>query len=1063
MRQADVQQIEQPASGQRLAPRRWRGRIAWGVAAVAVLGGGAAWLSRERIASDLIDDYLRQNGVAATYDIVSIGPRQQVIENLVIGDPARPDLTVRRMVVETGVGWAGPELRRLTVDGARVFASLEGGIFSLGALDPLVFTGSDAPPALPAIDVTLTDVLGLVESDYGRIGVKLDGAGRLDDGFAGTLAATAPGLGMAGCRAGTVTLYGALTTADGAPELDGPLRVSDLACAGASLAQADIGTRVSFKPDFTAAAADLRIEAQRARFAEIAGAGAAGTVRIDWTQGRLAVGHDLAMTGLASPQGRLARTVIDGTWRGGDDGSSGQWEGSLSGTGLQPANGFAASLADAERALDGTLLAPLLAQTRTSLTRALDGAAVRAEAVLRHKGDSATLIVPEASLANRNGTRVLALSRASAAIGPQGVSRLAGNVLAGGEGLPAINGRVEQEVSGGWTARLAMADYAAGANRIAIPRLALRGGPGGAFAFDGLATASGDLPGGSVSDLTLPLEGTWSGAGGLALGTRCMPVRFASLALSGLALAGQQITLCPEGEAPMLAYRDSLRLAARTGPINFDGSLGDNPALLAASSAVLRYPEPFAVRGLTARIGSGDSEMRLAAASLTGSLAGEIAGAFQGGSARLAAVPLDLDAIAGRWRFADGAVAISDGAFTLTDRPTGAEPRFAPLTARSATLTLADNRITADALLRHPESDRSISAVAITHNLDTAAGSARLAVPGVVFDKGLQPDDLTPLAGGIIALADGTITGSGRIDWTGDAISSSGTFATDGFDFAAAFGPVRGVAGQVTFTDLLNLTTAPDQRLTIAAINPGVEVLAGTLQFELEDGTLLALEDARFPFMGGSLIMRPLTMDFSQPEERRYIFEIVGLDAATFVTEMELANIGATGTFDGTVPVVFDTDGNGSIEGGLLIARPGGGNVSYLGELSYENLGAMGNYAFSALRSLDYRQMRVGLSGDLAGEIITNFDFDGVRQGAGASRNFVTRKLAKLPIQFRINVRSETFSQLALIVKGYSDPTLWMSEDMVRIEAGKLILRGGPTASAPAAPPSSAPVTLRQP
>jgi hypothetical protein len=203
--------------------------------------------------------------------------------------------------------------------------------------------------------------------------------------------------------------------------------------------------------------------------------------------------------------------------------------------------------------------------------------------------------------------------------------------------------------------------------------------------------------------------------------------------------------------------------------------------------------------------------------------------------------------------------------------------------------------------------------------------------------------------------------------------------------------------------------------------------------------------------------MRPLVMDFSQPEERRYIFEIVGLDAATFVAEMELANLSATGVFDGTVPIVFDTNGNGRIEGGLLIARPGGGNVAYVGELTYENLGAMGNYAFSALRSLDYRQMRVGLGGDLAGEIITSFDFDGVRQGAGASRNFVTRRLAKLPIQFRINVRSETFSQLALIVRGYSDPRVWVDERRVRVEDGKLILRDRPPVPVPAPVPAPSP------
>jgi hypothetical protein len=265
------------------------------------------------------------------------------------------------------------------------------------------------------------------------------------------------------------------------------------------------------------------------------------------------------------------------------------------------------------------------------------------------------------------------------------------------------------------------------------------------------------------------------------------------------------------------------------------------------------------------------------------------------------------------------------------------------------------------------------------------------------------------------------MTGSGQIDWRGDAVTSSGRFRSNGLDFAAAFGPVRGLAGEVVFTDLLNLTTAPDQIVRIAAINPGIEVTDGTVRFEVSEGRFLSLEDARFPFMGGTLDMRPLVMDFSQPEERHYVFEITGLDAATFVTQMELTNLSATGVFDGTVPIVFDKDGNGRIEGGLLLSRAGGGNVAYIGELTYEDLGTMGNYAFEALRSLDYRQMSVGLSGDLAGEIITNFDFDGVRQGAGTSQNFVTRRLAKLPIRFKVNVRSENFYELATMVRSFWD------------------------------------------
>ena len=1058
---------EGPQDGPRAhPPRRWRRRIALGLALAVLVGGSTAWVSRERIATNLIDDYLREKGVAATYDIVSIAPDRQVIANLVIGDPARPDLTVRRMVIETGVGWAGPELRRVSIEGARVFASLKGGTFSLGALDPLVFTQSDAAAALPAIDLVIRDSGGLIDSDYGRIGLTLAGAGRLDDGFAGTLAATAPGIGVEGCRAERATLFGKLTTDNGAPELAGPLRLAGLACGGASLAKADIGTRLSLRPDFTAAEGDLAVTGSRVGIAGVTGAVVDGSARIGWTGERLSLSHDLAIRDVTAPQGRLARIGAEGVWRGPLSLTSGQWEGTLRAAGLAPAADLGASLLVAERSAEGTLLAPLIARARGGLTRALVGADFRAEAIIRHaQGSPAELVIPDASLAARSGTRVLALSRTSARIGPAGLSDIAGNILAGGEGLPTINGRMEQDATGNWALRMAMADYAAGTDRIAIPRLTLRSQPGGAIAFDGVLTASGALPGGGVRDLTVPLEGRWSAGGGLALGTRCLPLRFASLTLSGLALESQQLTLCPDSGAPILALGDSLRLAARSGPIALAGTLGESPARLTADSAVLRYPEPFNLANVSLETGSGDSAVSLAAASLTGRLGSRIEGAFAGGSARLAAVPFDLNALSGRWAFADGALRVSEGAFTLADRPVSGDARFYPLAATGAQLTLAENRITADALLRHPQTARGIAAVSITHDLGTAKGGARIAVPGLAFDKRLQPSDLTYLAGGVIALAEGTVTGEGRVDWTADDITSSGTFSSDGFDFAAAFGPVRGVAGKVVFTDLLGLTTAPDQRLTIAAINPGVEVLGGIVQFELKDGTLLSLEDARFPFMGGSLVMRPLTMDFSQPEERRYIFEITGLDAAIFVSELELGNISATGVFDGTVPIVFDTNGNGRIEGGLLIARPGGGNVSYLGELSYENLGAMGNYAFSALRSLDYRQMRVGLGGDLAGEIITNFEFDGVRQGEGASRNFITRRLAKLPIQFRINVRSQTFSHLALIARGYGDPTAWgdpFAQGLIRIENGRLVPRNPgikimPPAANPSPKPSSKP------
>lgn len=1048
--------IPPPAARRRFWPTRWRTRFAAGSAALALAAGGVVWFDRERLAADFIDQYLTEQGVPATFDIIAIGPRVQVIENLVVGDPARPDLTARRLVVELGVGWDGPQVQRVTVEGARAFGSYRDGTFSMGALDPLIFSGSDEPPALPAIDLVLRDARALIVSTFGDVGLTLDGKGRLDDGFAGTLAANAPGIGVDGCRADSATLYGQVTTTSGAPALNGPLRLAGLDCGGAMLAKADIGTELTLKRDFAGAEGTFAITGAGLAFDAYAGAGLTGTAQASWGASGLSLAHDLALADVTAPQGRLARLGAEGAWRGSADGARGQWEGQLRGTGLAPGAGLDAALAQAANGSQGTLIAPLLAKLRSAATRALTGASFTADALIRHKGADIALVIPEATLAARNGTRVLAASQVNAGLSAAGLTALRGNILAGGEGLPVINGRIEQTGSSGWALRMTMADYADGTNRLAIPRLTLRQESGGNLRFDGVLTASGALPGGEVRGLALPLEGAWSPARGLALGNRCTAIAFDALAMSGLALSGQTIRLCPEGGKPMLAYRSGLTLAARTGPLVLAGSLGESPARIAADNTLLRYPAPFMVEGLTAQIGAPGSAARLTAASLTGSLTGDVAGEFAGGRAQLDVVPLDLTDIAGRWSFYDGVLRVGEGSFTLIDRPEQGAARFKPLIARGASLQLADNVIRADAALRHPGSDGLITNIAITHDLDSATGKARLAVPGITFTKALQPEDLSELAKGVIALAEGTVTGTGRIDWTADNITSSGSFASKGIDFAAAFGPVRGLSGTVAFTDLLNLTTAPDQTVTIAALNPGIEVLDGTVQFEVRDGTLLSLEDARFPFMGGQLQMRPLDMDFSRPEERRYIFEIVGLDAATFVAEMELTNLSATGTFDGTLPIIFDANGNGRIADGLLIARPGGGNVAYIGDLTYEDLGAMGNYAFSALRSLDYRQMRVGLSGDLAGEIITNFDFDGVRQGEGASRNFITRRLAKLPIQFRINVRSETFSQLAIIARGYSDPTAWgnpFSMGLVRIEDGKLIMtQRNPPATPPTQP-----------
>ena len=320
-----------------------------------------------------------------------------------------------------------------------------------------------------------------------------------------------------------------------------------------------------------------------------------------------------------------------------------------------------------------------------------------------------------------------------------------------------------------------------------------------------------------------------------------------------------------------------------------------------------------------------------------------------------------------------------------------------------------------------PTDARPVADVAITHDLSSGVGFADLDVPGLVFDKALQPDMLAPALLGVVANVDGTVAGTGRIDWNANGVTSSGVFRSEALDLAAAFGPVRGASGTVRFTDLLSLTTAPDQRIAVKSINPGIEVNDGSVAFSLRDGQFLGVTGGTWPFMGGTLYLRPVELNLGMAERRRYLLEVEGLDAAQFVDSLELGNIAASGIFDGAMPLVFDEEGFGRIEGGRLVSRPPGGNVSYVGELTYEDMTPIVNYAFQTLRSLDYERMQISVDGPLTGDILTRLQFDGVTQGPGTLDNFITRRIAKLPIRFNVNIRAP-FYKLMGSLRSIYDP-----------------------------------------
>ncbi|MEO1968170.1 MAG: YdbH domain-containing protein [Sphingomonadaceae bacterium] len=1007
------------------ARRRWRRKRVLVPATVALVFAtalGGVWLERNRIADNTISSQLESYGLTGRYDLREVTPGLQVIDHLVIGDPTRPDLTVEQVQIRIHYRLGAPTIGSITLVKPRLYGRQKDGRISFGSLDKAIYRNTGKAPGLPDLDLVVNDGRALITTDYGPLGLKLEGAGRLSDGFQGVLAVAAPQLAFHDCSANGTSLYGTISTDAGKPNFSGPLRMANLSCSssGIALGRSDVQLDVSSDAQLRSVNGKASITTDDLKYAAFHANGAELGLRLAWRGDALELKHTVALHGVSSPQVMAALVTLDGSSQASTDFSRLTMHSTLEGNSLRPGPMVQSSMADFADSGQGTLLAPIMRKFSQGLMREARGSTLVADMTVRRSDGGTTMIVPKAEMRGRSGARLLALSRVQLSRNGASPLRLSGNLVTDGRNLPHIYGRMEQLDNGSRAFRMTMQPFSAGDSSLAIPTLTLARGRDGALGFVGKVSVSGDLPGGSARNLSLPVDGRYASGGRLSLWTKCVDASFDKLELAQLELDRHELRLCPEhGRAILERVNGQTTIAAGTPQLDLSGKLGETPIRLASGAVGFAYPGAMTANQIAVVLGPEDTASRFHIDHVDAQLDKNLTGHFSGAEVKLNAVPFDLSDAGGEWRYDDGRLTLSNASFKLDDRQR--PRRFETLMARDAGLTLVDNAIAAKADLRDPGTGRVVTRVAIDHNLASGNGHADLVVAGLTFDDKLQPDMITPLAKGLVANVDGSITGNGTIAWRGGKITSSGDFSSRDLDFAAAFGPVKGARGTIHFTDLLKLTTAPDQTLHIASVNPGIEAKDGVVHFHLTDAKQLAVEGGSWPFMGGRLSLRKVDLNFGVKEERRYVFDISGLDAGVFVDYMQLGNIGATGTFDGTVPIVFDESGNGRIEGGLLTSRTPGGNVAYVGNLTYKDLSPIANFAFNALRSLDYDKMEVEMDGPLTGEIVTKVRFDGVHQGAGAKSNIITRQLAKLPLQFRINVRAP-FYQLITSLKSLRDP-----------------------------------------
>lgn len=292
-----------------------RGRWLGGVALVLAAALSGTWIARRPIAEHFIKAELVKAGVPARYTIGDLAIGGQRLTNVVLGDPANPDLVADWVETRTGIGLSGPYLAGVRVGHVRLRGRLVDGRVSLGAIDKLLPAPSGKPFALPALDVDVADARMRLETPRGVVGVKLSGAGGLDDGFRGTLAAVAPTLKAGGCSLTGTEAAVKLRLDRARPTVSGPIRVAQVACEDARVTgvAADLDLALGAALDRWDGRARLKTGAGRGP--GVAMAGADGTIAFKGNAASTGGRIDLTGTGVRGRIGAAKAVTLAGDYQ----------------------------------------------------------------------------------------------------------------------------------------------------------------------------------------------------------------------------------------------------------------------------------------------------------------------------------------------------------------------------------------------------------------------------------------------------------------------------------------------------------------------------------------------------------------------------------------------------------------------------------------------------------------------------------------------------------------------------------------------------------------------------
>ncbi len=834
-----------------------------------VLIAALTWLNRRMLAREALTGWLRSKGVAAEAQVEAFGP-STFIARLRVGDARNPDFAAERVEVRYRLRLTRLDVVSVTLRKPVLRAQLRRDGLHVGALDPLVQEFLRRPPRPDAAKprVAIDDGVLHLATDYGPVRLTADAL--VEDARLRTLAATSAPARLRGqgfdIALGAGTLKAATTGDRIDLSLSAPADRATLAGATVSDARFSLNAKAPY-PD---------LEKRRG-------------------DGAVSIRALLTAGGLTAGDQRLAGARLTAAF----DGQASGWIPTLAVAGAGRAD-LTAKGASLGASRSGAVQASVAADDLRWDRKAGD----LVTATLRTRAMADGIVAGDLTLPQLDvrGGGPLRASPASV--------QLDARLAAQGRGRWSGLGRPLAEDS----ADIAAIKRAARAFRISAPDVRL--------------DLNSARPEPVQARLGAPLRLLPDTGGEVRLTSLAAPAR---LTVSGGGLPDVDVAVRRLDLGPSPFADLTVRTALSVGPVQ-RGRI-DAAGRLRFGEAGVSFTAERCIAVQAERLELGENDVE----DLAGRLcpAGGPVFAVRDGAWRFAA---RAEAMAASVPFAQ--VRIDSGAASIT--ASGAGPR---LTARAqiATVRLADTtpearfnplRLSGDAtfsggVLKADLSARlpggpTIATAQLTQDTGQGRGGIAIQTPELAFaEGGLQPDQISPMAGALGSPAVGSARFQGRFDWTADGVTSGGTLTVPRLDFTSPAGPIKGLKGVAVFSSLAPLTTAPGQELTVDTVETIVLVEHLRARFEIADN-LIRVAGSEAEVGGGKVRLETLEIPLTPGAPSRGVLVVEGVQLHDLV---EASPFGDKVEFDAKVSGRIPFEANGTrirITGGELKAiQPG--------------------------------------------------------------------------------------------------------------------------------------------